>query len=186
MFKRREARTLPVKIRHALWPRTGWSRAVQYIAKRTMRIKASPHAIATGIAAGTFASFTPFIGFHTVIAIAISAVLGGSFIAAALGTFVGNPLTFPFIWATTHRLGVWMLGGHMHHEPDLTGGLDLWQRSFDAIWPLIKPMAAGSVPLGILAGLAIYFPVRYIVAEYQRKRAERRAKTGRKAEGEAA
>ncbi|MCB1493825.1 MAG: DUF2062 domain-containing protein, partial [Rhodobiaceae bacterium] len=98
----------------------------------------------------------------------------------------GNPLTFPFIWATTHRLGVWMLGGHMHHEPDLTGGLDLWQRSFDAIWPLIKPMAAGSVPLGILAGLAIYFPVRYIVAEYQRKRAERRAKTGRKAEGEAA
>lgn len=187
MFKRRHARPTLSRIRHAIWPESGWSRAFQYIGKRAIRIKASPHAIAVGIAAGAFASFTPFVGFHTAIAIAIAWVFGGSFIAGFLGTFVGNPLTFPLIWATSHRLGVYLLGGRHHREPDLTEGLGLWERSFDGIWPVIKPMLVGGVPLGILAGLAIYFPTRYIVGEYQRKRAERRAKSSRrKAQGEVA
>ncbi len=178
MFKRRKERSIPTKVRHAVWPDSGWRRALHYAAKRAMRLRASPHAIAMGMAAGTMASFTPFMGLHAAIAVAVAWVFGGSIIAALLGTLIGNPLTFPLIWAVTYRIGTWMLGTPQGSDPELS--LSIWQRSFDAIWPLIKPMTIGGLPLGILAALAVYFPIRYIVAEYQRKRAERRAEAERR------
>lgn len=177
MFKRRENRSIFSSARHMLWPKTGWARAWQYAAKRVIRIKATPHAIAIGCAMGVFASFTPFVGLHSAIAIGLAWILGGSLIAAFIGTFVGNPFTFPLIWATTLRLGNWILDAPSRHPPDLTEGI--FQRSFDVIWPLIKPMAVGGLPIGLLAALAAYIPVRYIVSTYQERRAIKRAKLER-------
>lgn len=185
MFRRRKDLHIAEKIRHFLWPKTGWSRAWQYIGHRTIRIKASPHSIAFGFAMGVLASFTPFLGLHTAIAVALCWPFGGSFIAAFFGTFVGNPLTFPFIWVTTYRLGSWFFGGPAYRNPELTG--PIWDHSFERLWPLIKPMTAGGVPLGILAALVAYFPIRYIVAAYQQRRAERRAvRARRKTQGDPA
>ena len=99
LFKRRS--TLPVseRIGHMVWPRAGWGRASRYLAKRAVRIAASPHAVAAGLAMGALSSFTPFLGFHFLLAFGLTALLGGNMLAAALGTAIGNPLTFPLIWA---------------------------------------------------------------------------------------
>lgn len=43
-------------------------------------------------------SFTPFIGFHFVLAAAVTMMMCSNLIASAVGTVVGNPITFPFIW----------------------------------------------------------------------------------------
>ena len=40
-------------------------------------------------------------------------VVRGNYLAAAIGTAVGNPWTFPFIWAGTYRLGSFMLGNRL-------------------------------------------------------------------------
>ena len=87
-------------------------RATQYLFKRLIRLKATPHAIAAGVAAGVFASCTPFMGLHFFVAFAIAFVLGGNLVASAIATIFGNPLTFPVIWATTFKFGKFILGDH--------------------------------------------------------------------------
>src|SRR5690606_12123881 len=92
---------------------------MRYVAKRVLRLSASPHAIAAGFAAGVFASITPFVGLHFFLAGVIAWVTGGNLVASALGTAFGNPITFPLIWAGTYRLGRWILGLRDRAEPPI-------------------------------------------------------------------
>ena len=156
LFKRRNPLSFREKLRLAVWPGNGWKRSARYISKRVMRLSGSPHAIAAGFAAGVFASFTPFIGFHFILGFVIAFLIGGNMVAAALGTAVGNPLTFPFIWASTHKVGGLILGtGASAMEPGELS-TNLLGKSFDAILPIVGPMVVGSVPLGVPAAVALY------------------------------
>ncbi|MDD7908367.1 MULTISPECIES: DUF2062 domain-containing protein [Pseudovibrio] len=175
LFKRRKNPSHMERLRVAVWPRHSWLRSVKYFSKRVLRLSASPHTIALGFAAGAFTSFTPLIGFHFLIAAAIAFIIGGNILASALGTSVGNPLTFPFIWASTYKLGTFVLHGepaHMSHHP-LVMSKGFLEHSLDALWPLIKPMLVGCIPLGIVAGVTCYVVVRFSVAAYQKTRRHR-------------
>ncbi|PVB63258.1 DUF2062 domain-containing protein [Labrenzia sp. 011] len=174
LFRRRNRPTRIERLRVAVWPRNSWARSTRYFGKRVLRLTATPHTIAIGFAAGAFASFTPLIGFHFLTAFALAYVLRGNLIAAALGTSVGNPLTFPFIWALTYKIGQWVLHGrapradpHQVHQQFQHG---LWERSFDALWPMLKPMFIGAVPLGLIVGTISYVVVLKSVEVYQRRR----------------
>jgi hypothetical protein len=70
-----------------------------------MRAKASPEFIARGMALGTLVAFTPIIGFHFVLAIALAYLFRGSRAAAIIPIWITNPLTLVPIFTTTHRLG---------------------------------------------------------------------------------
>ncbi|AXS40245.1 DUF2062 domain-containing protein [Breoghania sp. L-A4] len=175
LFQRRHPPHWFEVLRVALWPRRSWVRSGKYFAKRVLRLTASPHAIAAGIAAGALASFTPFIGFHFIIAFVIAYIIGGNMLAAALGTSVGNPLTFPFIWASTYRLGTWILSGTLpaHQSNMITESL--FEHSIDTIMPILKPMLLGSAILGIIAGAVLYAIVYGTVRTYQATRRARLA-----------
>jgi uncharacterized protein (DUF2062 family) len=170
LFQRRDKPALTERVRTLLWPRRGWRRSWQYIIKRILRLSGTPHAIALGFAAGVFVSFTPFIGLHFATALALAWLTGGNLIGAALGTFFGNPLTFPIIWATTFQLGNWMLGKAASVPFHFNVSKSLLNESFDALWPLIKPMAVAGIPLGIIFAIGFYFPVRAVVVAYQKRR----------------
>jgi len=170
LFKSREKPGLVRRIRLWMWPRTAWNRSVKYVWRRLWRLTATPHAIALGCAAGVFASFTPFMGLHFIIAAVLAWVTGGSVIASALGTFFGNPLTFPLIWFCTFNLGGVILMETSKAQTDF--GDTLMNGTFASLWPLIKPMMVGGVPLGIIFGFALYFPVRAAVAGYQHRRSQ--------------
>ena len=66
---------------------------------------ASPNAIALGFACGSMVSFTPLLGLHFILAIVFAYLIRGNLIAALLGTIVGNPITFPFIWGMIYKVG---------------------------------------------------------------------------------
>ena len=51
-----------------------------------------------GRAGATAISFTPFIGLHLIGGLLLSFVVRGNYIACAVGTLIGNPATFFFIW----------------------------------------------------------------------------------------
>jgi len=141
---------------------------------RVWRLKATPHAISLGFAAGVFASFTPFMGAHFVIGGVLAWMMRGSILASALGTFVGNPLTFPFIWLAAYNLGNWVLGEMgTAREIDLT--MNMFHDSLDHLLPLIKPMTIGGVPLGIMAGSISYFLIRRATDAYHAKKLKGRA-----------
>ncbi|GIL03225.1 MAG: membrane protein [Alphaproteobacteria bacterium] len=187
LFSRRNPVSWRERLRIALWPRRSWSRSGLYVAKRVLRLTSSPHSIAAGVAAGVFASFTPFIGFHFLLAFAIAYLIAGNFLSAALGTFAGNPLTFPFIWASTYATGKFILsgarttgnGGHhriaelVEHDVFSVGLGGMFER-LARIWePVLKPMTVGAIPLGIVFAIAFYILTRWAAIKFRQARQKR-------------
>lgn len=176
MFRRRTALRPIEKLRESLWPRAGWRRTLQYGWRRVWRLTGTPHAVAVGVAAGAFSACSPYLGFHFVLAMLCAWVFRGNLIAAAFGTFLGNPLTYPPIWFVVYETGMLMLGrvstggGPSISEDFLTG------RAFDMILPVLVPMAVGSIPVGIVAALVVYVITRVSVGAYQVQRREGLAK----------
>lgn len=188
LFRRRKPPSLKERVRVAVWPRRSWARSLRYILRRVWRLHGTPHDIAIGCAAGVFISFTPFLGLHFIGAGLIAWVLGGNIFASAFGTFIGNPVTFPFIWIAAYKLGNWLLGV----KPDFHGGelsqrftqlsdglvstsAEAMQMTLQALWPLIKPMTIGGAPLGLIAGVICYYPTRRMVEAYQSRRRDGRS-----------
>jgi hypothetical protein len=172
LFRAREKSNLTQRLRVAVWPRVSWSRSAQYFKQRVVRLSGSPHAIALGVAIGSGVSFTPFLGFHIVLGLVIALLVGGNLVATALGTAFGNPLTFPLIWASTYRVGQAILGTPpVRGEDNIAHSLAV--RSFDALWPIVKPMMVGAVPLGLVGGAVMY------VLTYQAIRAFRAIRNDR-------
>ena len=54
--------------------------------------------------------FTPFVGFHFVLAAITAWIVRGNILASAIGTAAGNPWTFPFIWVSVLYTGRKILG----------------------------------------------------------------------------
>ena len=176
LFKRRSELTTWERLRLSLWPKVSWRRSGSYHAKRLLRLSGSPYAVAMGCAVGAFVSITPFLGFHFMIAIAIAWLLRANLLAAAIGTGLGNPLTYPIFWATTFELGRYILPGPQQDAPAKLEH-DLLHKSLGQLWPVIEPMIIGSIPMGLAVGAIVYVAVYKMVGAYQ---AARRARLARK------
>ncbi len=187
ILKRRDTVSLWRRVRNLFWPEIGFHRAAKYMSHKVNRISGSPHAIALGFAAGAFASFTPAVGFHFVLAALIAWIIGGNILASAIGTSVGNPLTFPFIWIATHNLGSFLLGQEGRHHIALAapeGGIRLLFSQpatfFEELWatlePVFWPMCVGAVPLGLACGALCYFILKPAITRYKKRRARIREK----------
>ncbi|MEE9590622.1 MAG: DUF2062 domain-containing protein [Hyphomicrobiaceae bacterium] len=188
LFKRRDPPSLSERVRVAIWPRRSWSRSTRYMVNRVGRLRDSTFAIAFGFACGVFVSFTPFVGFHFLLGGLLAFVGRGSIIASAFGTFFGNPLTLPLIWISSYKLGSWLLGGEGHFSAAvlrqgfeelwpaiLNGSWDVSKSAIEMLWPLIKPMTVGSVPLGLLTATICYYAVARLVEAYKQRRGPRDA-----------
>jgi uncharacterized protein len=181
VFSSRVKPSLWGKFRNLLWPRIGLSRTWRYTLHKMARIKVTPHKLAIGFAAGVFSAFTPFIGFHFILAALIALLVRGNVIASAIGTLLGNPATFPFIWIASYDLGAYMLGLAAKDRVELPvadNGVSFWsdgpiaalQMLWSSIEPLLMPMLLGGVPLGVLFAVACYFLVRASITQFKAKR----------------
>ena len=101
-------------------------------------------------AAGVFACFTPFFGFHFFVAAGLLPyVMQGNILAALMSTFFGNPITYSnYRHCRVSRLGYWMLGSKTVYRS--TGR---WRRIHDrrldrALAQSHRDVHARSCPLG--------------------------------------
>jgi uncharacterized protein (DUF2062 family) len=190
VFGRRNKQTWTLRFREFLWPRTGWRRSAEYLRHRIARLRATPHAIAAGFACGAAISFTPFVGTHFVISAALAWLIRANILSSAVGTLVGNPWTFPFIWIWIYELGRWMGvdGGISTDKVDFItffGAMLKAVLRFDvrfmleSAWPVLGPMLAGSVPTAVAVWLATYIPIRSLVESYRNRRELRRQRKER-------
>jgi hypothetical protein len=169
LFRRREAESFIERMRVHLWPRRSWTRSSRYVVYRLRRLSDTPHAVALGFAVGVFTAVTPFLGTHMVMAALLAWVIGGSVIAAVLGTFVGNPLTYPVFWYSTYEVGNLMLGGGAEKPPiDLSAGI--FETSLEQLWPILKPMTLGCIPVGLALAALSYVLVKPMVEAYKHRR----------------
>lgn len=151
--------------------------------RRLLRVRATPHEIALGCAAGIFAACTPFLGFQMVLAFALAALLRVSVPAALAATFVGNPLSWPAIWSASYIAGIWMLG----YDPTLAAaalaesatvlggplvgsGQQAAATTMFKLSPFWEAMALGGIAIGLLAAAGSYYPMRRAVRVFQKRR----------------
>ncbi len=134
MFKRRKPLTLWQTSCELFWPSMGWKRAFHYVKHRLIRLSDSTHNIALGLAIGMGVSFTPILGTHFIQAGIIALALRCNVFSAMIGTFVGNPWTFPFFW-----WGGFSLGAFMFELFGITGaGILPDDLTFPIVWEMIK------------------------------------------------
>ncbi len=176
MFKRRNKVPVSARLREFVAPRRGWARVFEYYRHRMQRLPDSPTRIALGFACGVFTSFTPFFGFHFVVAAGMAWLLRGNLLASAIGTFVGNPLTFPFIVAINLELGSLIMGSPIPANFTQLGFLDMVSLLAQNIHQLVIPYLVGGLAPGIATALGSFFIIRPLVATYQKRRRQRLVK----------
>jgi len=192
VFKRRDRRPILKAISDFLWPRGGWTRAFHYVRHRLNRLPGSPERIARGIWAGVFATFTPLFGLHFIFAAFVARCVQGNMLAALLGTFFGNPLTYLPIGAISLQTGHFLLGTEFERG-DETGlirkfsdaGSDLlhnfWAiftdekmdwHGLQIFWgEVFYPYMIGGIIPGIIAGTIAYYLSVPVIRAYQKRRA---------------
>ena len=156
----------------------GWIRAIKYVRLRVLRVADTTHKVAGGLASGTCVSFTPLVGTHFIQAATLAYILRVNVFTAVIGTFVGNPWTFPFMWWVSFYLGdkIFSLLGYKNIGvmPD--------HITMDSLWEMIKtdpmniflPWLVGGYLAAALAW-PIFYCVFYILVR-SAKEARRKAR----------
>ena len=192
MFKRRDRRPFFRVMLDFLWPKGGWTRAFQYVQHRLQRLPDTPVRIARGIFIGVFCTFTPFYGLHFVFAALFARFLNANVLAALLGTFFGNPLTYFPIGVVSLRTGNFLLGRSPNFDSDgrSFGGkfIDAWsdfKQNLHALfsnevtdWSRLNifyheiffPYMIGGILPGLTTGLIFYYLSLPIIIAYQKRR----------------
>lgn len=140
---------------------------------------------------------TPFVGLHFVFSAILAYVMRANILASAIGTAVGNPWTFPFIWVWIYNAGLWMIGGG-HLDSAEVEFATVFSQSMEALirfdmayliktsGPVLWPMLVGSLPTAIVTWIIFYVPLQPMIASYQTKRNHRRSKKRRERKKERA
>lgn len=198
VFKRRDTRPILRVIGDFLWPRGGWARAFHYVKHRIRRLPDSPDRIARGIWAGVFTTFTPFYTMHFVVAILVARAMRGNILAALMGTFFGNPLTYVPIGVVSLKTGHFLLGtefdegAHRSFLGKFVDAGDDLKSNFIALFTGRDPdwrglevffhevfhpyLVGGLVPGAITATIAYYLSLTFIRAYQKRRRKKIKAK----------
>lgn len=195
MFKRRKPRSYSQMASDMFYPRGGWRRAGTYVVYRLRRLPDQPHRISRGVAAGIFVSFTPTFGLHFALAATCAWLIRGNILAALLATFVGNPITFPFIAVLAVSLGRELLGLGGQLSPQLIfseftrASAELWynlrsvfgpeQAQWENLGHFIRdvywPYFVGGTIIGLLVSTAAHYMTVPVIRAYHKRREKKMA-----------
>ena len=154
------------------------------------RLKGTPYSVAAGFACGVAISFTPFIGFHLILAAVTAWIIRGNVVSSAIGTLIGNPWTFPFIWITVLSTGRFFLGDidvveHVNFIRTFESAsralftLDFASFGRD-VWPIIFPMMVGCIPYYIISWIISFKLIKVTMEKLAQKKARRAKLQGEK------
>lgn len=165
-----------------------WNRYNKKILVRLKQLKGTPYSIAAGFACGVAISFTPFIGFHLLLAAITAWIIRGNIISSAIGTLIGNPWTFPFIWVAVLSTGNFVLG---NGSIDNVNFLRIFEKAGEAImtfnfknfgrdvWPIIYPMIIGCIPYYIISWFLSFKLIKSAMDRLEKRRLNRLALRGK-------
>ncbi|MEY1557546.1 DUF2062 domain-containing protein [Yoonia sp. R2331] len=191
VFKRRDRRPIWQAVLDFLYPRGGWARAFEYVKHRVRRLPDTPEKISRGVWAGVFTSFTPFYGLHFLIAAVIAKLMRGNILAALMGTFFGNPLTYIPIAVAALQSGYLLTGVRTDVEGigrNFARAFEDLRHNFMAIftddvahWDYLAsfyddvfyPYMVGGVIPGVICATICYYLSVPLIGAYQNSRRKR-------------
>lgn len=135
--------------------------------ERFVKIRGRPSEIALGLALGFFVAMSPFMGFHTAIAVPIAAVFKWNKISAAIGVWLSNPLTAPIVYSVTWFVGSNITGmklaENLPHTLSFKASLALVLKTPAILWTL----TLGGIVVGIPLAVVAYYVTFGLVQRYQ-------------------
>ena len=158
-----------------------WRRRWKILVADWLGREEPPERIAAAIALGVGVGFSPFLGFHFLLAIALAALFRLNKLDAFLGQFAGNPWTMPPVFALGYQLGRRLLGLKARGVPRLNWDVLLHNdiralfhpiETVRAIFggrgflPRLEAFLLGTTILAIVIGVAAYFIARALLMLY--------------------
>ncbi len=138
----------------------------------TLKEHHDPHGIALGVAIGSFIGITPLYGLHTILCVvALFLIPRANKLAILLGTNISLPPTIATITWTSYDIGRILLVNKYY--PPLS-----WEylRNFkiSRLSEFFYPLLVGSIVLGLLVAIALYFITWMIANQLEKKHALKR------------
>jgi hypothetical protein len=125
-----------------------------------------------------FLGFSPLIGLHTLLGLAVAFVFRLNRLAVLFGVYVNTPWTLPAVASLGTALGFYVLGAESA-EPDLPGesmfSPDFWQRMMDDPGRLLLPFMLGNTLIAVVASLLSFLVVRRVLERYRARKRRRQA-----------
>lgn len=141
-----------------------------------LHIHDTPERTAVAFALGVFAGFSPFLGLHTVMGLALAFLLNLNRVAVLLGVYSNLPWIIAAYYAFTTMLGAAITGTRLPPEfrerlSDLfeqsLRSADFWRQLASLLRPLLTPFAIGSL-IGCSILAAIAYPLALLFVRRQR------------------
>ena len=143
-----------------------FKRVISYYWLRLTRLPGSTYAISAGFACGSMVSFTPLLGLHFFLAIIFAFLIRGNFIAALLGTAIGNPISFPFIWGLIYNIGAFVTSkSSVNFQSEISIDLIL-----DETYEVFTPMLIGGAIIALPIWLLTYFTMYSLISSYKKSK----------------
>jgi uncharacterized protein (DUF2062 family) len=143
-------------------------RTVRYHFLKLRRLQGDPKKLALGAALGVFIGLTPTIPFHTVLILALAPLMRASVIAAYLGIWVSNPLTWVPQYLLAYEVGCRVLfRGEALCIPEHANVADF----LGLLWRGGLALQVGGVLISLPPAIATYFLTLWAVKRYRQRRA---------------
>lgn len=142
----------------------------RYIRERIrelMKLDDPPHKLAFAAAIGVFIAFSPWIGLHVISCLLFAWIFRVSKFVVLTATFVNNPWTMVPIYAFNLWLGVRITGGETA-VPDITWSEMGFRELFTILKPFLWPFIAGSLAVGVVAGVFSYVFFFWSIIRYRK------------------
>jgi uncharacterized protein (DUF2062 family) len=133
---------------------------------RIRQLEGNPHYIAMGMGVGIFISMTPIIPLQTIVAVTLAFLVRGSKSAAALGTWLSNPLTIPLVYYVDYKIGCVLLNYQTVVE---NIAFDSFSQLMGLGLEVTSAMLLGSLVLGSVLGVIAYFVTFRVFSSIRRQ-----------------
>jgi uncharacterized protein len=148
-------------------PDPTWRVKLRLAYEHIRHLQGDPHYVATGMAIGVFVAATPTIPFHTIIAITLAFVFKGSKPAAVIGVWFSNPLTVPFFYYGSYKIGALLMQMDLPAQMPTESITDMLDLGFD----VTLAMMIGGCVLGIVPAIVAYTLTLRLVRRLRRRKA---------------
>ena len=134
---------------------------------------------AAAFALGVFLGFSPFLGLHTLLAIALAFLFNLNRVAVLIGVYSNLPWIIGWYYAGTTMIGAAILRtglppefrerlGELFELSALHG--EFWRELGRLVWPLFWPYMVGSlIGAAVLAGIAYPVALAFVIRRRRRR-----------------
>ncbi len=135
--------------------------------ERFIKLHGHPREIALGFALGIFVGMSPTYGFQIALGIFLAALFKWNKISAAVGVWITNPVTAPFIYGGTYYLGASVLGIDSSFSAESMFSVS-FVTEFIKNTPLIfATLMLGGILVGMPLAVISYFVSYALLKRYQ-------------------